>query len=66
MSFSGFWKTIGKGLAYTAKGIGKGALWASSHPEVLQIIESVANLPPAVNQGINAGVSIVNTVDPQK
>lgn len=66
MSFSGFWKAIGKGLAVTAKGVAKGALWASQHPEVIQVIETIAKLPPAVDQGINVGVGVVNSVEAPK
>jgi hypothetical protein len=37
----GFWKAIGKGLATGAKGIGRAALWASTNPEIIQILGSI-------------------------
>jgi hypothetical protein len=42
MSMSGFWKGLGKGLAKVAVGAGKGAKWCSEHPEVIQILTTVA------------------------
>ena len=41
MSFGGFWKNVGKGLAKVAVGFGKGAKWASQHPEVIGILQTM-------------------------
>lgn len=41
MSFSGFWKNIGKGLAKIAVVSAQAAIWASSHPEVINIVNSI-------------------------
>ena len=36
------WDWMGKGLATVAKAAGQAALWASEHPEVLQILAALA------------------------
>lgn len=41
MSFTGFWKNVGKGFAKTGVGAIKVATWASEHPEVLSIVAQV-------------------------
>jgi hypothetical protein len=62
MSFSGFWKNVGKAFAITGKYALKGAIWASQHPEVIALVASAAKLPPNVTQGIETGVQVVGTV----
>lgn len=37
-----FWKSIGVGLAKVGVYATKSALWASKHPEVVNIVKSVA------------------------
>lgn len=56
---------IGHWLALTAKGIGKGALWVSQHPQVVSTIASILPVSQQVKTDINAGESIAGQVLPK-
>lgn len=43
MAMANFWKSVGKTLATVATYAAKGALWASQHPEVIALVESIAS-----------------------
>lgn len=59
MSFGSFWKTVGKGLAQVGVGVIKVAEWASTHPEVIQIIASAVKkddlVAPLVIKQVESG-----------
>lgn len=63
MSFPTFWKSVGLGLAKAGVLAGKGALWASQHPEVISTVASIAGHPEigvtihAVDQMVIAAVT---------
>jgi len=61
MSFSGFWKAIGLGLVKIGVAVGKSALWASAHPEVITEVTSIVG-HPAIGQAVNTGTAAIGAI----
>lgn len=59
-----FWNALGRSLARVAVWTGRGALWASQHPQVVATVASLAG-HPEVAAVINAGATAVSTAKPK-